>query len=98
MKVALRILLSSLLLLAWSHSLISGLQASSWTLVIYLLTGGHYTLYLVWGSLLRDLRYAVLFSMTSQIHIFMLKAELMQLNQNQFPSLGVFLESWKSDM
>jgi len=56
MKVALRILLCSLLLLAWSHSLISGLQASSWTLVIYLLTGGHYTLYLVWGSLLRDLR------------------------------------------
>jgi len=56
MKVALRILSYSLLLLAWSHGLIAGFQASAWALVAYLLTGGQYTLYLVWGSLLRDLR------------------------------------------
>lgn len=56
MRVALRILFYSLLLLAWSHSLIAGFQASAWALVVYLLTGGQYTLYLVWGSLLRDLR------------------------------------------
>jgi len=56
MRVALRILSYSLLLLAWSHSLIAGFQASAWALVVYLLTGGQYTLYLVWGSLLRDLR------------------------------------------
>lgn len=56
MRVALRILSYSLLLLAWSHSLIAGFQASAWALVVYLLTGGQYTFYLVWGSLLRDLR------------------------------------------
>ena len=57
MRVAVRIVLSSLLLMAWSHSLLSGFQASAWVLVVYLLTGGQYTFYLIWGSLLRDLRY-----------------------------------------
>jgi len=56
MRVALRIFSYSLLFLVWSQGLITGFQASAWALVAYLLTGGQYTLYLVWGSLLRDLR------------------------------------------
>jgi len=40
----------------WQSDFVDGYFALGLSLVFYLLTGGHYTLYLVWGSFMRDMR------------------------------------------
>ena len=58
----LRIVLLSLIILAWNADLILGWLATGLAATCYLLTGGHYTLYLVWHTAPRDMRFAIIIS------------------------------------
>ena len=53
----LRIVLFVFLFLAWNADLINGSLAMWLALASYLMTGGQYTLYLVWHTAARDMRY-----------------------------------------
>ena len=41
---------------AWQSNLLDGYLVFGLALTVYILTGGHYTLYLVWHSAARDMR------------------------------------------
>ena len=64
MSYAFRIILWSLVATGWYMGFIHDQLAAWWIFIFYLMTGGHYTFYLIWHSFPRDMRCVVRVSFT----------------------------------